>query len=166
VTFTADWPVRKPGRKVDSRAGAQSAKLALAKRMESLAHVPLFAGLSKRQLQTLGRACSSHQWPAGALIVAEGSSDQFFYVIVEGAVDVERSGRTVAHLGRGDFFGEIALLDPGPRSATVRTATEVVAVGLTRRGFLDVATGDPQISLRMLAALARRIRETTEKITF
>jgi CRP-like cAMP-binding protein len=164
VTYTRSWPIDKPSPGVDARAGAQSAKLAIARRVEVLGRVPLFAGLSKRQQQAVARACSTHGWPPDALIVAEGSSDQFCYVVVEGSVDVLRKGRLVAQLGPGEFFGEIALLDPGPRSATVKTSTDVVAVGLSRAAFLKVAGSDPSIMLRMLESLARRVRDTTEKL--
>ena len=165
MSFSSEWPIKKPVADTGIRAGAQTAKLAIAQRIEVLARVPLFAGLGKRQMQTMARACSSHRWPAGSRIVVEGSMDQSCFVIVEGNVDVLRGGRSIAQLGPGDFFGEIALLDPGPRSATVTTATEVVAVELSRTDFLDVSTGDPQILLRMLEALARRVRETTEKLS-
>jgi CRP/FNR family cyclic AMP-dependent transcriptional regulator len=164
VTYTRSWPIDKPSPGVDARAGAQSAKLAIARRVEVLGRVPLFAGLSKRQQQAVARACSTHRWPADSLIVAEGSSDQYCYVIVEGAVDVLRREHLVARLGPGEFFGEIELLDPGGRSATVKTSTEVVAVGLSRAAFLDVAGSDPSILLRMLQSLARRVRDTTEKL--
>ncbi len=166
MTFASGWPIEKPSPTVDARAGAQSAKLAITRRMEVLARVPLFAGLTKRQMQAVARVCSSHRWSPESLIVAEGSRDQFCYVIVEGTVDVRRKDHLVAQLGPGEFFGEIALFDPGPRSATVTTATEVLAVGLPRQGFLDVAAKDPQILLRMLATLARRVRETTEKLSY
>jgi CRP/FNR family transcriptional regulator, cyclic AMP receptor protein len=165
LNFSSGWPIEKGTPAVDSRAGARTAKLAIARRMEVLARVPLFAGLSKRQLQALARACSSHRWPAGSLIVAQGSSDQVCYILVEGTVEVVRGGQPIARLGPGDFFGEIALLDPGPRSASVTTATDVLAVRLPRPGFLDVALNDPQVVLRMLEALARRVRETTEKLS-
>jgi CRP-like cAMP-binding protein len=134
--------------------------------MDALASVPLFSGLSKRQLQALARTCSSHRWPADSTIVSEGSSDQYCYVVVEGTVGVERGGRHIAELGPGEIVGEIALFDPGPRSATVTTASEVVAVGLPRKGFVDVAISDPHVALRMLETMARRVRETTEKLTF
>jgi CRP/FNR family transcriptional regulator, cyclic AMP receptor protein len=140
------------------------AKLALAQRMHALADVPLFAGLSKQQLQALARVCSSHRWPAESCIVAEGSYEEFCYVVVEGTADVVRGGRPIARLGPGELFGEIALLDPGPRSATVMAVTDVVAVRLPRRGFVDVAVSDPHVALRILSALAHRVRETTERM--
>ena len=165
MSFSSEWPIKKPIADAGTRAGAQSAKLAIAQRMEVLGGVPLFAGLGKRQLQAMARACASHRWPPGSRIVVEGSQDQCCFIIVEGKVDVLRGGRTIAQLGPGEFFGEIALLDPGPRSATVTTASDVVAVELSRKGFLDAATADPQILLRMLEALARRVRETTERFS-
>lgn len=165
MSFSSEWPIKKPIADAGTRAGAQSAKLAIAQRMEVLAGVPLFAGLGKRQMQAMARACASHRWPADSRIVVEGSKDQACFIIVEGKVDVQRGGRPIAQLGPGDFFGEIALFDTGPRSATVTTASDVVAVELSRKSFLDVATADPQMLLRMLEALARRVRETTEKLS-
>jgi CRP/FNR family transcriptional regulator, cyclic AMP receptor protein len=163
VAYTSRWPIEEPASGAGTREGAQSAKVALNRRIEVLAKVPMFAGLSKRQLQALARASTSHRWPAGALIVAEGSNDQYCYVVVDGTVEVVRHGQSVAVLGPGEFFGEIAILDPGPRTATVMTATDVVAVCLHRQGLVDVALKDPQVSLRMLGALARRVREMTEQ---
>jgi CRP/FNR family cyclic AMP-dependent transcriptional regulator len=162
--ISGGWPIDRPTVTAGTRAGAKNAELAIAQRMQFLASVPLFTGLAKRQLQALARTCETHRWPAGALIVAEGSYDQNCYVVVEGTVDVVRGGNPVALLGPGEFFGEIALLDPGPRSASVTTATEVVAVGLPRQGFVDVVLKDPQVALRALRAMARRVRETTEKL--
>jgi CRP/FNR family cyclic AMP-dependent transcriptional regulator len=166
VTFSTGWPIQKQTRDAGTRGGAQEAKLALTRRMDALASVPLFACLSKRQLQTLARACSSHRWPPDSMIVAEGSSDQYCYVVVEGTVGVERGGRRIAELGPGEIVGEIALFDAGPRSATVTTETEVVAVGLPRKRFVEVAVSDPHVALRMLELMARRVRETTEKLAY
>jgi CRP/FNR family transcriptional regulator, cyclic AMP receptor protein len=165
MTFTS-WPIEKSAQSAGTRQGARSAKLALSRRMDVLRGLPLFAGLSKRQLQALARVCTSHQWPADSLIVAEGSNDQYCYIVVEGTVVVSRGGQPVAQLGPGEFFGEIALFDPGPRSATVTTATDAVAIGLPRKGFVDVATGDPQIALRLLETMAHRVRQTTEKLSY
>ena len=125
----------------------------------------MFAGLSKRQRQAMARVCHSRRWPPDSRVVVEGSNDQFCFIIVEGTVDVHRAGHRIAELGPGEFFGEIALLDPGPRSATVTTVTEVLAVELSRKAFIDVAAGDPQLLLGMLETLARRVREATEKVS-
>src|SRR5215212_1070888 len=111
VTLTAgSWPVHKPipgaGGKRDS-----SVRLAIKVRTDALAGVPLFAGLSKRQLHAVARECESRRWPSGFCIVPEETKAQVCYIIVEGRADVCRHGRIVAQLGPGDFFGEIALLD-------------------------------------------------------
>ncbi len=162
---TSGWPLHQPIPR-GSPTRAKSVKLAIKLRMEVLARVPLFAGLSKRDMRSVAGACVSRRWPAGSCVVAEDSKDQICYVIVEGTVDVSRNGRTIAQLGPGEFFGEIALLDPGPRSATVTAVTEMTSVELSRKSFLEVAGGDPSILLRMLEALARRLRETTDKLAY
>jgi CRP/FNR family transcriptional regulator, cyclic AMP receptor protein len=168
MSYSDGWPFQKPVPGVDTRSGARSAKLAIAQRVEVLARVPMFAGLSKRQRQAMARVCSSRRWPPDSRVVVEGSKDQFCFIIVEGTVDVHRAGRRIAELGPGEFFGEMEMLDPGPRgrSATVTTVTEVLAVELSRKAFVDVAAGDPQILLGMLKALARRVREATEKVSY
>ena len=110
-------------------------KLAIKSRMDVLAGVPLFAGLSKRQLHEVARGCRSRRWPADCCVVPENTKSQVCYIIVDGTVDVRRRGRTIAHLGPGEFFGEIALFDPGPRSATVTTTSEMTSVELSRQSF-------------------------------
>ena len=159
------YPVHKPIPGGGPTRG-QGVRLAIKKRMAVLARVPLFAGFTKRHMQAVARVCVSRRWAAGSRVVAEGSTDQICYIIVEGTADVLRKGRTIAQLGPGEFFGEIALLDTGPRTATVTAATEMIVVELSRQSFLDVAGADPAILLRMLEALAKRLRETTEKLAY
>src|ERR1700730_8175411 len=86
MSFSSEWPIKKPIADTGTRAGAQTAKWAIAQRMEVLSRVPLFAGLGKRQMQTMARACSSHRWPGGSRIVVEGSKDQFGFVIAHAHV--------------------------------------------------------------------------------
>ena len=123
------WPVHTPMRR-EGPTGAHDVKLASKLKMEMLAAVPLFAGLSKRQLQDVARGCMSRRWPADCCVVPEDTKAQVCYIIVEGTVDVRRHGRSIAKLGPGDFFGEIALFDPGPRSATVTTTSEMTSIEL------------------------------------
>jgi len=139
-------------------------KLAIKLRTELLAGVPLFAGLSKRQLQEVARACRSRRWPAECAVVPENTKSEVCYIIVDGTVDVRRHGHTIATLGPGEFFGEIALLDPGPRSATVTTTSEMTSVELSRDSFLAVAGDNAAVLLRMLESLAKRLRDTTGKL--
>jgi CRP-like cAMP-binding protein len=145
-------------------AGAHSVKLAIKLKMEVLAGVPLFAGLSKRHLQDIARSSMSRRWPADCCVVPENTKSQVCYIIVDGTVDVRRHGQSIAQLGPGDFFGEIALFDPGPRSASVTTTSEMTSVELSRQSFMSVAGDNPAILLRMVEALAKRLRETTAKL--
>ena len=145
---------------------AHSVKLAIKLRMEVLAGVPLFAGLSKRQLREIAHGCTSRQWPSDCVVVPEGTKAEVCYIIVDGTADVRRHGQTIAQLGPGEFFGEIGLLNPGPRSATVTTTTEMTSVELSRLSFLAVAGDKPEILLRMLEALAKRLRETTAQLSY
>jgi CRP/FNR family transcriptional regulator len=160
-TFWVHEPIKDAG----GRARAQNVKLAVKTRTDHLAGVPLFAGLNKRQLRAVAEACGSVRFSDGAGVVTEGDSSDALFIIVEGSVEVQRKGRRVARIGAGEFFGEIALLDPGPRTATVTAASDVIALKLTRKNLLDVLRSDPQIPVRMMEALARRLRATTEKIS-
>ena len=114
MSYSDGWPYQKPVPGVDSRNGVRSAKLAITQRMEVLARVPLFGGLSKRQRQAMARVCTSRHWPPDSRVVVEGSNDQFCFIIVEGTVDVHRAGHLIAKLGPGEFFGEIASSIPDP----------------------------------------------------
>jgi CRP-like cAMP-binding protein len=124
----------------------------------------LFAGLKKRELASIARITETARFPHSHEIVIEGSLGDFCCIIVEGAADVIKDGSRIARLGPGDLFGEMAILDPGPRSATVRTVTEVVAIRVQRDEFIKVATADPQVALGILEVLARSLRETTERL--
>ena len=164
MTYVASgWPVHAPMPRGGPK-NAHNVKLANKLKMELLAGVPLFAGLSKRHLQEVARGCMSRRWPADCCVVPEDTKSQVCYIIVDGTVDVRRHGHTIAQLGPGEFFGEIALFDPGPRSATVTTTSEMTSVELSRQSFLAVAGDNPAILLRMLEALAKRLRETTGKL--
>jgi CRP-like cAMP-binding protein len=83
---------------------------------------------------------------------------------VEGSAEVFKGGTSIARIGPGDMFGELAIFDPGPRTATVRTLSEVIAIRIQQGPFARVVTADPRIALRIMKDLARRLRETTEMV--
>jgi CRP-like cAMP-binding protein len=147
-----------------AKSHGHDVKLANKLKIEMLAGVPLFAGLSKRQLQEVARGCTSRRWPSECCVVPENTKSQVCYIIVEGTVDVSRHGHTIAQLGPGEFFGEVALFDPGPRSASVTTTSEMTTIELSRQSFMSVAGDNAAILLRMLEGLAKRLRETTDKL--
>lgn len=132
-----------------------------------LSDVPLFAGLSRRHLHTVARAAKPVRFSAGRLIVKEGSAGTRFFVIVRGKADVLSGSpaRFLAYLGPGDSFGELALLDGRPRSASVVAQTEVEAIELSRRAFRELVVNDPEVGLRIMELLAARIRDLTRAVS-
>ena len=126
--------------------------------VELLGRVPLFAELSDRDVKNLSQSFKERDFSAGDVIAAEGMRGVGFFVIEAGevvyAVDGEETGRG----GPGDFFGEIALIDDGPRSATVTAATDVSAYGLTSWDFRPIVEENAAIAWQLLQALAKRLR--------
>lgn len=127
-----------------------------------LAQVPLFAGCSKKDLQTIAKAMKSIEHEAGSVIAAEGEPGVGLFVIDRGTADVTIGGKRVNRLGAGDFFGEMALLDGGPRTATVAASTDVDLMALTGWVFRGLLKEHPSIALRTLEALAARLRNATQ----
>lgn len=125
--------------------------------LAALERVPLFAGLSKRHLRKIAGASTIARIPAGQPLLREGFSAEAFSVILEGEA-VVTGPPTTSRLGRGDFCGELGLLDGSPRSASVTAVTDVVAVKLPRKEFLDLVDHRPEIARALLADLAARVR--------
>jgi CRP/FNR family transcriptional regulator, cyclic AMP receptor protein len=131
----------------------------------ALAKVPLFAGCSRRELQTIASVVRDISHAAGTVIAREGEPGIGLFVIVEGTADVSIGGRKKASLGPGDFFGEIALLDGGPRTATVTAKTDVQLLGLTEWVFRGLMAEHPSIALKTLQQMATRLRVATKAAT-
>jgi CRP-like cAMP-binding protein len=120
--------------------------------------VPLFSGLSRRHTKKLAERADEVEFRKGEVVVEAGARGGSFFVIVEGEARVTKSGRTVARLGPGDFFGELALLDGGPRSATVTAATPLLTIRIFKRAFDRLVVEEPGVAAKMLAVLAGRLR--------
>jgi CRP-like cAMP-binding protein len=121
----------------------------------------LLEGLGRKELEEVGRLCDEVDLPAGRVLMREGESGDEFFLILEGTVRVDRGGATVATLGPGQFLGEIALVDHGPRtaSATCETACRLLVLG--HREFNSVMASSQEIRTRVLTALAQRVRHLT-----
>jgi CRP-like cAMP-binding protein len=126
--------------------------------MDLLARVPLFAGLSRRHLRALADRVDQVEFRPGEVIVAEGMRGGAFFAIVEGEARVTRGKRTVTMLRPGDFFGELALLDGGERTASVVAATPMLCIRIFKRAFDRLIAGEPGVAARMLSVLAGRLR--------
>lgn len=127
-------------------------------KLELIRSVPLFAHCSKKELTAVASVADIVDVPAGQALVKEGDAlAREFMVIVDGAADVRRRGRRVATLGSGDFFGEMALLAHGPRSATVTTTRPSELLVVTPAAFHALLERLPSLQSRVLMALAQRL---------
>jgi CRP-like cAMP-binding protein len=124
---------------------------------EVLGKLPLFSQLGKRQLRKIARHAQFREFAPGDTVVATGTRGDSFYVILSGEAMALRkpAART---LGAGDYFGELALLDGEPRSATVVATDELHVMRLPRRTFLGLLEQDSAIARTMLAELGARVR--------
>jgi CRP/FNR family transcriptional regulator, cyclic AMP receptor protein len=130
-------------------------------KVQALKGVPLFAGLSRKELVQLERVCEDLEVEPGRVLCKEGEIGHEFFVLVDGKVQVVRKGRRVATLTGGDFLGEIALVTELPRTATVTAETPVRLFVLTPREFDAVLDRNPKVERKVLRALARRLAETS-----
>ena len=122
------------------------------------ARVPLFAHLDKRALAQLATMVDEVDVDAGTVLMTEGRSGQEFFVIVEGTVDVTRGGRHLGPLEAGDFLGEIALIDDGPRTATATTTSSCRLLVLAHREFHTLIDDHADVRAAVMQALAERVR--------
>ena len=130
-----------------------------------LKDVPLFAGCTKRELEAIGGSIKEVRHPEGRVIAAEGDTGIGFFLIVEGTASVSVGGKPRGKLGPGDFFGEISLLDHGPRTATVTATSPIRMLGLTAWAFKSVVQQHPTIALNMLKVVAGRLRSGSKDAT-
>jgi CRP/FNR family cyclic AMP-dependent transcriptional regulator len=124
-----------------------------------LAKVPLFSLCGKEELRQVARRSTKLNLEEGRAFVQEGSVGHEFFVILDGRAEVTREGKPVAELGAGDFVGELSLLDPGPRDATVIAVTPMTVMVLTPAEFETVLTEAPGMTRKLLAAMAYRLRD-------
>jgi CRP/FNR family cyclic AMP-dependent transcriptional regulator len=126
--------------------------------MTVLRAVPLFEDLSQKQLKKVADLAEVARFMAGATIVKQGEIGDSFYVVLTGQAKVVANKKTMNHLLPGDHFGEISLLDGGPRSASVVAETEMTLVIITQKDFLALLAKDPEITVCLLEGMARTVR--------
>src|SRR5579863_3491695 len=124
-----------------------------------LSKIWLFSTCSTRELRTIRRALEEVTVPPQRVLTEQGSIGREFFLIVKGTAAVKRNNRKIATLGPGQYFGELALLDRRPRSATIISETEMLLLVLGQRQFNGVLDAIPAMSRKLLAAMATRVRE-------
>ena len=136
---------------------------------EALAKAPIFSDLKRGTLKSIARAAKVRRFAAGELLVTEGEEAAAFFVLCRGQAEVvKKVGQDREHilsrLAEGDFFGEMALFDGFPRSATVRAVSECECLVLARWDLLALIRTSPEVALGILPVLSRRLRECEEQL--
>ena len=126
--------------------------------IELLECVPIFADFDRGDLQRLARSFKERTFEAGSTVAAEGKSGAGFFVIESGEASVSVRGEERAKIGAGDYFGEIALIDDGARSATITADSDLHCFGLTSWEFRPLVEGNASIAWKLLETLAKRLR--------
>ena len=128
-----------------------------------LSKIWLFSTSSAKDLRTIRKALEEVTVPPGRLLCEQGTIGQEFFLIVAGQASVKRNNRKVATLGPGQYFGELALLDRRPRSASVTSDTDMTLLVLGQRQFNGILDSVPPLSRKLLSATATRLREADDK---
>jgi CRP/FNR family transcriptional regulator, cyclic AMP receptor protein len=131
---------------------------------DALGACPFFQGLSRNELLEIAKVTEDLEVDAGKVLTREGQSGSEFFVIVDGDVSVTKDDQEIRTLGPGDFFGEIALLEDTPRTATVTAKTPLRFFVLTRQAFRSMLAHQPELEKKVLTALEERVRATSENI--
>ena len=132
---------------------------------DTLARVPLFSSLDKKELQEIGRSCQERKYSPGTVLIKQGDTGVGLYVITKGRVritqvtDPDRPEEDLGTASAGDVLGEMALLDDLPRSATVTAIDEVTALLLPVWEFRAAIRNHPEIALKLLSVLSHRLRK-------
>jgi CRP-like cAMP-binding protein len=125
---------------------------------------PLFSSCTDDELREISRLSTPMQFKTGEVLAREGHAGHELVVILEGNAQVSIGGKHIATLGPGDFFGEVSLLDGGPRTATVTAESEIDAEVISRREFASLLEAAPSIARKLLEGLATRLRRADAKL--
>jgi CRP/FNR family cyclic AMP-dependent transcriptional regulator len=124
-----------------------------------LAAVPLFEGLSKKELKLVAQLSTYLEEPAGTVLTREGETGHEFIIVLEGEVEIRKGDHVITTRGPGTYVGEIALLDHRPRTATVVAKTPVVLEVIAQREFAGLMSEVPEISQKLIPAMAKRLAD-------
>jgi CRP-like cAMP-binding protein len=127
--------------------------------VQTLARVPLFSGLERRDLERIADSFKQRDYSPGDVIASEGQGGAGFFIIGEGTAKVTVHGEDRATLGPGDYFGEIALIDEGARTASVIAETDMKTYAMTFWEFRPIVETDSRIAWKLVQLLAHRLRE-------
>jgi CRP-like cAMP-binding protein len=131
----------------------------MAQTEETLTRVPLFSGVKPKEMKKLGRRMTERTFTEGDTITTQGESGIGFFVIEDGNATVSVGGKIIRTLGPGEHFGEVALIDSGPRSATVVATTDLRCRAMSAWEFKPFVEEHPEVAWALLETLVGRLRE-------
>ena len=126
--------------------------------VDTLKKVPLFAGLDNKELQQIAASMRERKFKAGDTVTQEGAGGVGFFVVEQGQADVSVGGESKGSVGPGDYFGEIALINESPRTATLTARTDMVCYGMTPWDFRPLVETNSTIAWKLLTAMAEKLR--------
>ena len=126
--------------------------------IDMLKKVPLFAGLDNKELQEIARSMRERRFKAGDTVTQEGAGGVGFFVVEEGQADVNVGGESKGSVGPGDYFGEIALINESPRTATLTARTDMICYGMTPWDFRPLVESNSAIAWKLLTAMADKLK--------
>ena len=126
--------------------------------IEMLKQVPLFAGLDDRELGQIASSMRERRFDAGDSVTQEGAGGVGFFVVESGEADVTVGGDARGSVGPGDYFGEIALINESPRTATLTARTDMVCYGMTPWDFRPLVESNSTIAWKLLTAMAEKMK--------
>ncbi|MGO8872666.1 MAG: cyclic nucleotide-binding domain-containing protein [Acidimicrobiales bacterium] len=134
--------------------------------VDAVRAIPLFAACNARELREVARLGTRTSVPAGSTLIAEDTLGRELLIILNGGATCRVKGRELAHFGPGDFFGEMSLLDKGPRSATVIADSDMELLVLDSQEFRRLTETSPSIAWKILVAMAGRLRSADQSLSY
>jgi CRP/FNR family cyclic AMP-dependent transcriptional regulator len=128
--------------------------------------IPIFSSCSRKEIGAIGRITKEVTFDPGVAICREGETGVGLHIVVEGETKVQIGGRTRRRLGPGAFFGEVAVLDGGPRTATVIAETPVRTLSIPSWSFKTLLRSQPSLSTKMLEEVCRRLRTSEASLNY
>ena len=126
---------------------------------DTLRKVPLFAGLDERDLKQIASSMRERRFKAGDTVTQEGAGGVGFFIVEDGEAEVSVAGETRPWtVGPGDYFGEIALINESPRTATLTAKTDMVCYGMTPWDFRPLVESNSEIAWKLLTAMAEKMK--------
>jgi len=132
------------------------------KELDLLGQVPLFSTCSQRELREIAKLGTPVEVDEGRVLTKQGTPGREFFLVLDGKAECVRSRKHVADFGPGDYFGELALIEGGTRTATVTAVTPMELLVLSTSEFASLIRSSSSITIKMLTGLARRVRESQE----